>query len=123
MSLQLKYLKKRSLQAFSFVCAPLHSNNKTSKKNGTPHNLVRQLLLTLFYDRPYMKIGQEKKYVNRLFCGYRHPGEYKIDIKFLEISMNIPINGLSTYNKRFLLFRSITIAFRLFGNRRQELKS
>ncbi len=33
---------------------------KHHKVNGTPHNLVRQQLLTLFYDRAFLKMGQEK---------------------------------------------------------------
>jgi len=47
----------------------------------------------------------------------------KIAVQLLEILMNIPISGLSTYNKRFLLILSITTALGLFGNRRQELES
>jgi len=39
-------------------------------------------------------------------------------IQLLDISMNIFISGLSTYNKRFPLLLSITIALGLFGNRR-----
>ena len=58
--MQLKYLVGEA-NKLSPLYVPLHIVAiKHHKVNGTPHNLVRQLLLTLFYDRAFLKMGQEK---------------------------------------------------------------
>jgi len=51
---------KRETYKLSPFYVPLFIAAKTSKKNGTPHNLIRQLLPNFLYDRPYLEIGQEK---------------------------------------------------------------
>jgi hypothetical protein len=87
----------------------LHSNNKTSKKNGTPHNQVRQQLLNFLYDSSCLEIGQEKKCSNCLFL-ITGIAEHKKDLPFLEISKNISISALSINIKRFCLLETIIIA-------------
>lgn len=77
---------------------------KHHKVNGTPHNLVRQLLLTLFYDKAFLKMGQEKNMRIAYFVVINVPEDKKntkVAIQHLLISVNISISALSTYNKRF----------------------
>ena len=112
---------KREAYRLSPLCAPLHSN-KTSKIKGTPHNLVRQLLLNFLYDRPNLETGQEK---NIRIAYFRLSILWKIkkNITFPEIPTYISISSFSINSKRFCLSETIIIAFNFFGNPRQGLES